>query len=101
MTAASSPMTDTAFPLRTERLHSRTPNLHRESGAKLMDTQSFEEQMETVVTALIGAGYDPYQQITGYLQTGEAYYITRQNGARKIIESLDKGEVQAYLQKHF
>lgn len=94
-------MTDTAFPPRTERLHSRTLNLHRESGAKPMDTQSFEEQMETVVSALIGAGYDPYQQITGYLQTGEAYYITRQNGARKIIESLDKGKVLAYLQKHF
>lgn len=60
-----------------------------------MDTQSFEEQMETVVS------YDPYQQIAGYLQTGEAYYITRQNDARKIIESLDKGKVQANIQKHF
>lgn len=33
--------------------------------------------MDESVGVMEEADYDPYEQLTGYLQTGEEYYITR------------------------
>ncbi len=50
-----------------------------------------------VINALKKAGYNPYDQLYGYITTGEITYITRQGNARKIIEGLDKNELREYV----
>ncbi len=50
-----------------------------------------------VINALKEAGYNPYDQLYGYITTGEITYITRQGNARKIIEGLDKNELREYV----
>ena len=50
-----------------------------------MSAKSFDENINTVINALIKAGYDPYDQLYGYVSTGESAYITRQDNARALV----------------
>lgn len=61
---------------------------------------SFDEAMGIVVAALKDAGYDPIAQLTGYLQTGDATFITRTGNARSIIRTLDKEQITAYVERN-
>lgn len=57
-----------------------------------------ERQILTVVVkAIAAAGYDPKAQLTGYLHTGNAAYITRQYGARKLVRHLKLQTIGSYL----
>ena len=60
-----------------------------------------EQIMESIIKSIAGAGYDPRSQLTGYIQTGDATYITRKDNARERIQALDLKQVKAYFQKHF
>lgn len=62
-----------------------------------MSTNSFNENIMIVINALKKAGYNSYDQLYGYVTTGEITYITRQGNARKIIEGLDKNELREYV----
>lgn len=42
-------------------------------------------------------GNDPHDQLLGYLFTDNATYITRRNNARELIETLDKAEINTFL----
>lgn len=64
-----------------------------------MENIEFCETMELIVSALKERGYDPYSQIYGYLKENEPTYITSHNGARDLIQNLDKNMVQNYLNK--
>ena len=66
-----------------------------------MAQTDFEKQIAVVIAALSDAGYDPYAQLTGFLQTGDDTYITRKGNARAIIQMLDKEQVARYLHEHF
>ena len=57
----------------------------------------FLQTISEVVAALKQAGYNPYEQLTGYLQTGHDYYITRAMGARELIKTLDRKQIQTYV----
>ena len=57
----------------------------------------FEEQIALVVSALSDAGYDPYAQLVGYLQTGDDTFITRSRNARTIIKTLNKEQLTLYI----
>jgi len=46
------------------------------------------------------SGFDPYSQLTGYLQTNDARYITRTGNARDTIRSLDRDKLLAYVNKY-
>lgn len=61
----------------------------------MIDTS--KEIFESIVTSLREAGYDPLSQITGYLQTEDLTYITRNGDARSLIMKLDKTEIQKLL----
>jgi uncharacterized protein (UPF0297 family) len=67
-------------------------------GAVLMNAV-FLQIMKEIVKALEDAGYDPYEQLVGFLRTGEDFYITRQNGAREKITQLDKALIQEFVYK--
>lgn len=62
-----------------------------------MDNQIFVAAMEQIVSALKEKGYDPYAQLYGYLKENEPNYITSHKGARQLIQTLDKKQVEQYI----
>ena len=56
-----------------------------------------DEDLRLVVDSLQEAGYDPVEQLIGYLQTGQLFYITRTNGARDRIQVISKETIEAYV----
>lgn len=51
----------------------------------------FLENMKIVEQSIREAGYVPYDQLYGNVQTGNSLYITRKNNARQIILPLIHG----------
>lgn len=62
-----------------------------------MDEQVFRETISEIVSAIKEAGYDPYEQLMGYLKTGQEYYITRTRNARTLIKTLEPEQLQQYV----
>ena len=62
-----------------------------------MTEQEFNKVMEHIVSSLKQGGYDPYEQLTGYITTSEEHYITRKGNARELIAGLDKLKVKSYV----
>ncbi|MFP7733231.1 IreB family regulatory phosphoprotein [Priestia aryabhattai] len=63
------------------------------------------EVLFTVYDALQEKGYNPINQIVGYLLSGDPAYIPRHNDARNTIRKLERDElieelVKSYLQQH-
>ena len=65
-----------------------------------MDQMQFDTAIKTVMSALQTAGYDPYMQLLGYVKTGESAYITRQSGARELVEHLGVNRIKDFLKEH-
>ena len=63
----------------------------------LLDKQEFRARMDRIVKALKDAGYDPYMQLYGYLETGDDTYITRKGNARDEIGELDQEMVREFM----
>ena len=62
------------------------------------------ETLETVYDALEKKGYDPINQIVGYLLSGDPAFIPRLNDARNLIRRHERDEiieelVRSYLDK--
>lgn len=78
------------------------------------DTQQFTVPKEartardvlmTAYTAMREKGYDPVNQIVGYLLSGDPTYITSHNNARYLILRMERDElieelVRFYVEKH-
>ncbi len=79
---------------------------------KLSNTQYFEvagmqeisakEIFDIVFHALEEKGYNPVNQIVGYIMSGDPTYITSYNGARSLIMKIERDELveellQAYI----
>ena len=62
-----------------------------------LDKQEFRARMDRIVKALKDAGYDPYMQLYGYLETGDDTYITRKGNARDEIGELDQEMVRELM----
>ena len=63
-------------------------------------TQDFLTEMSKVVSALQAAGYEPYDQLYGYVMHGNDQYITRHGGAREIVTKMDVKDIKIFL-KHY
>ena len=66
------------------------------------DQENMRRILRSVYDALSEKGYNPINQIVGYLLTEDPTYITNYNGARSMICKLDRDEllqelVQRYL----
>lgn len=57
----------------------------------------FENTMEHIVASIRSAGYEPYDQLYGYLKTGDETYITRTGDARRLVKELDRERLQQYV----
>lgn len=64
-----------------------------------MDESQFTKQMDYIVQCIKQAGYDPYEQLTGYIETNNEVYITRTGDARAMIGKLSKAQISLYLQR--
>ena len=53
--------------------------------------------LTTVYQALEEKGYNPINQIVGYILSEDPTYITNYNGARSLITRLDRDEVMQEL----
>ncbi|WP_167958423.1 IreB family regulatory phosphoprotein [Anaerosporobacter faecicola] len=69
----------------------------------ISNTQYFKVQKEpeiqvseviaTVFTALMEKGYNPVNQIVGYIMSGDPTYITSYRGARSLIMKVERDEI--------
>ena len=59
----------------------------------------FEVTMEEIVRAIAEAGYNPYDQLYGYVTKGKEEFITRNGNAREKIKQLNWLEVKEYVEK--
>jgi uncharacterized protein (UPF0297 family) len=53
--------------------------------------------LNEVIEAMEFKGYDPINQIVGYLMTGDAKYITNFNNSRRKMLSYDRPEVMKVI----
>ena len=68
------------------------------------EQENMRRILRSVYDALNEKGYNPINQLVGYLLTEDPTYITNYNGARTLICKLDRDEllqelVQCYLNK--
>jgi len=54
-----------------------------------------------VYEALKEKGYNPINQIVGYLLSGDPAYITSHNNARSLIRKLERDDLIEELVKHY
>lgn len=55
----------------------------------------------TVYQALKEKGYNPINQLVGYIISEDPTYITNHNGARSLIRKVDRDELLALLLKSY
>lgn len=78
---------------------------------EMNNTQFFKVQKENeisvsviisaVYTAMTEKGYDPVNQIVGYIMSGDPTYITNHNGARSLIMKVERDEILEQLLKDY
>lgn len=71
---------------------------------KAEDYNEVKHTLFKVYEALKEKGYNPINQIVGYLLSGDPAYITSHNNARSLIRKMERDElieelVKQYLQK--
>ncbi|MBQ2945750.1 MAG: IreB family regulatory phosphoprotein [Clostridia bacterium] len=60
-----------------------------------------KKTMSQVYAALKEKGYDPVNQIVGYILSEDPTYITNHNNARSLICKLDRDELLQALVKNY
>lgn len=83
--------------------------------SKLSNTQFFQVEngpqiqakdiLEIVYQALREKGYNPVNQMVGYIMSGDPTYITSYNGARSLIMKMERDELveemlKTYIKHH-
>lgn len=60
-----------------------------------------EEILERVYQALAEKGYNPVNQIVGYIMSGDPIYITSHNNARSLIMKVERDELIEETVKYY
>ncbi len=78
---------------------------------EISNTQFFKVQKEpelkvddiisSVYSALTEKGYDPVNQIVGYIMSGDPTYITSHKGARSLIMKAERDEILEELLRNY
>ena len=68
-----------------------------ESGPQI----SAKDILEIVYKALSEKGYNPVNQIVGYIMSGDPTYITSHNGARSLIMKMERDELVEEMVKTY
>lgn len=70
-------------------------NVEREENAKA------KEILKEVYKDLKEKGYNPINQIVGYILSGDPTYITSHNGARNLIRQVERDELLEKMVKEY
>ena len=57
--------------------------------------------LEIVYNALVEKGYNPVNQVVGYIMSGDPTYITSYNGARSLVMKVERDEIVEELLKAY
>ena len=60
-----------------------------------------KEVLDIVYTAMEEKGYNPVNQIVGYIRSGDPTYITSYKGARSMIMKVERDELVEELLKEY
>ncbi len=68
---------------------------------KKLDTKKTKETLKEVYDSLEERGYNPTNQIVGYLISGDPGYISSYNDARTKIKEIDRAKIVEILLDNF
>lgn len=60
-----------------------------------------KEILKEVYEALVEKGYNPINQIVGYILSGDPTYITSHNDARNLIRKIERDELLEKIVKYY
>ena len=63
--------------------------------------QKTKEILKNVYDALKEKGYNPINQIVGYILSGDPTYITSHNNARNLIREVERDELLEKMVKNY
>ncbi len=66
-----------------------------------LDKEKYKKVLEVVYQALEDKGYNPTDQIIGYILSGDPTYITSHKNARSIIQEIERDELLGELLKSY
>lgn len=67
----------------------------------LFKQAQIEYTIKEVYQSLMNRGYDPINQLVGYLISGDPGYISSYNGAREKIQEIDRELILAFLLEQY
>ena len=73
----------------------------RKFSVNLDKDQEIKAILSSVYTSLREKGYNPINQIVGYILSEDPTYITNHNNARTLIRQLDRDELLQVLLKSY
>lgn len=62
---------------------------------------AISDVLEIVYKAMISKGYNPINQIVGYIMSGDPTYITSYNNARSLIMKVERDELVEEILKYY
>lgn len=65
------------------------------------NTLQVKDVLASVYAALTEKGYNPVNQIVGYIMSGDPTYITSHNGARSLIMKVERDELLEELMESY
>lgn len=60
-----------------------------------------KEMLTEVYEALVEKGYNPINQIVGYILSGDPTYITSHNNARNLIRQIERDELLEKMVRNY
>jgi len=63
--------------------------------------REIHDVLETVYSALVEKGYNPLDQLVGYILSEDPTYITNHKNARALIRRIDRDELMRILIRHY
>lgn len=65
------------------------------------DEETVKDILSAVYAALKERGYDPINQLVGYIISGDPTYVTSHNNARYLIRRLERDEILEELVRFY
>ena len=75
--------------------HTQYFKVQKEPELKISDV------LEVIYRAMAEKGYNPVNQIVGYIMSGDPTYITSHNGARSLIMKMERDELVEEMLKTY
>ncbi len=79
----------------SESMHTQDVNIERDTTIEVSDI------LERVYIALSEKGYNPVNQIVGYIMSGDPTYITSHRNARSLIMKAERDEILELLMQNY